>query len=401
MPGLLGKIFGAPSGKLLSEEEQQTAERQAVMDMGLSLMANSMPTSFNEPAKSLTQAIALGVMSGRGSYKRYAESTRAAATATDIESIMSGPMSLATLQDAYQRAIAGGDIETARTVGPLIQSMLTAEASAVERPPNLQFREDPQTGNLVALDPGSGQKILEYLPGTGQLNPVQKKTAADLTHKFMTNPENVKLYDVANSYKRVAVAAQALMGEEQKRMEAKASGQEYHPPIAATLEIISSFARLLDPGSVVKTEEYLIVSRVGGMMDHLKSWMKMLKDGTMRGPIAEQLLMGAIRQANAQRSSWTRGRDQTWLTGDRQGLTPEDLPFLDPFVEAFNAIGINMDEALLGDPGAFSDMDADIEGRAPLVTPVGPEEPEDARTDYQKRIDAIIAGGTSARTGGF
>ena len=413
MPGLLGEIFGAPSGKLLEKEERQGAERQAVMDMGLSLMANSMPSSFNEPSKPLFQALALGVMSGRGAYKRYADATRAAATATDIEELMSGPMSLDTLKSTYQRALAGGDVETARTVGPLIQSMLRAEAESAENPRNLQFREDPQTGNMVVVDPtpGSVGVVMRfngaYRDENGELqiplNPVEKKHVLDLTNKYLQHQSYTQASDVANSFKRVAVHAQALMNAEEDAQKAKDMGQDYQAPIADTMALISSFARLLDPNSVVKEGEYRIVSNVGGFMDRMKNWTKMMRDGTFTERTAQQFLNAAVREANARRGTVQALRQQFWMTGDSVGLDPDDMPLMDPFVEAFRSIGIDVDAVAIGeDANAWlGDMDADLSTRAPLVTPPVSEEEEDGRTDYQKQIDKIIGAGTSARTGGF
>ena len=370
------ELFGGPMSGLLSKEQIAGAEKQALRDFSLSMLANAGSRSPGGTPPSFVEALAMGTIAGRESYDKYSQEVRSVEAAQDIDQLLSQGLNVDSISAAYTRAVRAGDLDTARTLGPLLQDLIGPGGVS-----NLIPKEDPQTGYINWHDGPTGQIVLR---GTGDkdiLAPGLRDEKNRIVNNF--NQQVAASRDVANSYRRVLSSTTTLVAYEKAKKEAEANGTEPPPtPTAAAMAAISSFARLLDPGSVVRSEEFKVVSNQGSALDKLKAWYKSIMEGTLPENLAQQLQDEAYRQTKIQRGTFDVGIQQAQADATSVGIDHKFLPIISPFDDALEGLRTNALD--------FFDPEAWLEQQArDSAAPKTPEQ-QAARQAY---IDSLAKGG--------
>lgn len=324
--GILNELFSGPVSGLLSEEQVAGAEKQALRDFSLSMLANAGSKTPGGTPPSFIEALAMGTIAGRESYNKYASDVRGVEAAQDIDDLLKQGVTPDSLTDAFGRAIRSGDLETARTIGPILQSLMGSGGENMRLIP----KDNPQTGYIDWHDPTTGQVVLEGTGSEDILAPALRDDKENIVDRFERKVAPQR--DVANSYRRVLSATQTLVNHSREAAEAKKLGKEApQVPTAAAMAAISSFARLLDPGSVVRTEEFKIVTNQGSLYDKLNNWWRQIVAGDMPENLAQNLQDEARRQTAAQRESFMDNQQQAWDEGIAVGVDKKFLPLINPF----------------------------------------------------------------------
>jgi hypothetical protein len=340
MPGILDALFAGPEAGLLTPEQRQLAGKQALRDFGLSLIMSGAPPGGGKNAPPFLAALAAGTKAGEQSYANYAQRERQAQTTGRIEDILAGGLTPMSAGAAFGEAVAGRDLETARTLGPLLQSYVSAGRGTGKADMKLEDKTNPLTGErewwAVPTAPGPGQvpQLVMTQETEGDVLPpgLQESQRAVLS-RFASASSDVR--DVANSYRRVLSATNTLLKAEEEMAEASASGREYVRPTAAAMAAISSFARLLDPGSVVREGEFHIVSNQGSLVDRIRRWWEQIMSGMVPKGLANALQNEAYRQTQAQHSTFKELASQARAEAKSVGISRDSwLPIYDPFESA-------------------------------------------------------------------
>ena len=368
-------LLAGPERHTLSEAQRKEAGQQGLRDMGLSLLMSGAPPGGGRNAPSTLAAIAAGAQSGRSSYRDAAERLRAAGTTAGVEEALAGGYSPESLQNAFTAAVEGGDIETARAIGPILQQMISSGAT----PGSNTIKEtiDPLTDEKIFFDMSSGmpREIMRIGAGMeGEILPsgLQEERGRILS-RLATRSSGVT--DVANSYRRVLSATNTLLQYDDAAALAKERGDTIPArPTAAAMASISSFARLLDPGSVVREGEFHIVSNQGSAVDRIKRWYDSITQGMIPDGLAQALQDEAFRQTTAQQATMNEINDNAWAQAKAAGIKKEWMPLENPFASA-------LAELRAGDMEEF-DMTGWEQGQENASQALTPEQRKAAREAY-------------------
>lgn len=103
-------------------------------------------------------------------------------------------------------------------------------------------------------------------------------------------------------------------------------GQQAQNQAAADLALISGFARLLDPGSVVRPEEGRVIGQLGGWADKLDAYVRQASSGKPLGDEQRRALLSVARdRAAAADAAAARLRGDYRERARRHGLDPRDI----------------------------------------------------------------------------
>lgn len=198
MPGLFDRVFGGPASAQLSPEQRRGAGARGLMDFGLALMASDKP---------FAQAIAMGTMAGRQSYGQYAEEAKQADVAKKLEQIFARGLEPEAVEKGLATALGGGDVETARTLGPILQSLIATGRDRTAPPPNLQLKE--VGNNMIWFNPKTGEAVSSFqIPDEG-LTDQQHARLLQAYAQFDTKTGN--LWEVPIQVSRVMSATNRLL----------------------------------------------------------------------------------------------------------------------------------------------------------------------------------------------
>ncbi len=327
-------LLAGPERHTLDADQRREAGQQGLRDMGLSLLMSGGPPGGGRNAPTTLAAIAAGAQAGRASYRDTAERLRAAETTVGIEEAMADGYSPEALQNAFTAAIEGGDLETARSIGPILQQMISSQATS---PNTIKETTDPLTGEKIFFDmsgpaPREIMRIGAGMEGDILPSGLQQERGRILS-RLATRSSGVT--DVANSYRRVLSATNTLLNYDKAVALAKQRGESLPArPTAAAMAAISSFARLLDPGSVVREGEFHIVSNQGSAVDRIKRWYETIMQGMIPDGLAQALQDEAFRQTTAQRTTMNEINETAWEQGMAAGIKKKWMPLENPFASA-------------------------------------------------------------------
>ena len=341
--GVLSRLFGgSPQAGLLSPQQLRGAEKRALMDFGLSLLVSSAPPPFGQPRTPLGKAIAMGTLAGRESFDRFTRQTRAVETQEGVSESLEGGFSIEALGSAFTEALQGGDIDTARTIVPLLQSAMAAAGVSAPTQPNLVSKEIPLEGG--------GKGIGWFNPKTSELVSIFKLPDKGLTTEEMAKIQQgysqfqtatAKLQEIPQQFRRVFATSQALL----------ASFDEQGRPLVGTEEdvafrtvsALSAFARLIDPGSVVRSEEMRMLSGQGDLRQKIDSFIEGVRAGRVSKSLVKALLAEAKTQLTSQQAPFDEQVEVAQERLIRLGFEESDFIFPNPFQAV-------MDEFFLDSP---------------------------------------------------
>lgn len=234
----------------------------------------------------------------------------------------------------------GGDIEALieagfiKDAGDLARARQAVEAAK----PKLVFQEMPD-GSLEALDPNTGDTVRKIGAGNKDqitLTPDQNQIVTGVRREFVR--DTAVQMDQATQVLRIKAAA----GQLQKAIN---SGDRRRAS-AASLTMIMAYARLNDPGSVVRSEEVRVIfERVGSITQKVDNFIEQLRSGTMSLSVLNSITEAAGEQIAAAKTFYDAQLDASNLRLSDNGIRPE-------FLRAAKLFGTF--EEVLEDPSAMN-----------------------------------------------
>lgn len=328
--GVLSRLFGgSPQAGLLSPEQLRGAEKRALTDFGLSLLVSSAPPPFGQPRTPLGKAIAMGTLAGRESFERFTQQTRAVETQKAVEGALEGGFSVEALGSAFKEALEGGDIDSARTIVPLLQSAMAAAGQSTTAP-NLISKEIP-------LEDG-GKGIGWFNPKTGDLVSIMKLPDEGLTPEEMAKIQQAygqfqtataKLQEIPQQFRRVFATSQALLASFDEKGRPLVGTEE--DVAFRTVSALSAFARLIDPGSVVRSEEMRLLAGQGDLAQKIESFIEGVRAGRVSKSLVKALLAEAKTQLTSQQAPFDEQKSIAEERLIRLKFDRSDFIFPDPF----------------------------------------------------------------------
>jgi len=333
LSGLEG-VFSGPGRGLLTPEQRAQATKESLRTFGLSLLAQSGPPGGGRNAPSFLQALAAGTMAGRESYKQSGAEQRKAAATKDIEDILAGGFSGTNLANAYTRAVQAGDQDTARTLAGPLQTILASEDGTE---PNLKSIER-DNGDVVFFNPKTGEEVSTWHPPEGtdvRMSAEDKRLATSVVGQFMSNTNLLR--EIPQQVRRVYAPTNRIIRTYE---DPKATEQEIDEVTYATLTAISAYARTIDPGSTVRSQELEGLIRQGDLKEQLETYLSQKLTGRMTYELARALQAEARAQLIAQAPVFNEIRKNydNMLTafGFDEGVIQQILP--DPYNELYREI---------------------------------------------------------------
>lgn len=326
--GILSSIFGGgPQQGLLTAQQKRQAEKDSLMTLGLTLLANSGAPGGGRNAPSFLQALAAGTAAGRETYVTSGQEQRQAAATKDIEDILAGGFSGPNLQRAYTRAVQAGDQDTART---LVSAMSTLPAGGTA--PNLKSIER-DSGDVVFFNPKTGEEVTTWSPPAGaegsSLEPEDKRIIAQILGQFETATRTMQ--EVPLQVRRVFGPTNRLIQsyEDPNITEDKKQELAY-----AAVSAISAYARTIDPGSVVRSEEMQLLLGQGDLRTKLESFLEQKITGRLAVQLAHALQSEARAQFLSQMPVYRARQGYAQEVMSRFGY--DNIPLPDPYTPLYN-----------------------------------------------------------------
>lgn len=338
-PGLLQRIFGGagrgmasafggkPSG-LLTPEQRSAAGWEALRDAGLGMIQASAPTPWGTPPATGPEVFGAALQAGTQGYQGASQRQREEAGQLAIRDALQPGATLETVQEAYGKAVAAGAYDAAKTISPVLQSMLGASGAD-----NLAIRELPN-GDLLFLDPKTGEErgSYDYKPGAQPLTPQEQQIV--LGHFRNFNEVTSAEQEVPRQVRRVFAPTNRLIAA----ITAGVSREEKKHLALAAVSAFSAYARTIDPGSVVRSEEMKLLMGEGDLVTKLESLFRRWTEGTVADELAYALQAEARAQLLAQAPSFYEMRDAYYKQLEALGYEREQLILPDPYtslIEAF------------------------------------------------------------------
>jgi hypothetical protein len=144
----IGEVFGGPNDPNLSPEENRHARALALIRAGLATIANS------GNGGGALRALAGGALAGQEVGAASRATSQATAQRAKLAAIVQSGAGLPQLMQVFQEMIAAGDVEGAKAVGTVIQSVQAAESKGKASP---RIVTDPTTGQPLVVDPNTRQ----------------------------------------------------------------------------------------------------------------------------------------------------------------------------------------------------------------------------------------------------
>lgn len=364
MPNLLDHLFGGgtPQG-LLTPDGIERARRQGLLNAGLGMLAASQNNGFGK-------SLAMGVQAGQEAYsgaaqnnvaqQEYAkeqaamEKRRQILSRLDLSNVTSPAEAGIRLRALATQLLRENDLEGVKVVQELAKSMGT-EGTSYSAPVQAMGPD----GKPMFVRPGSDGSML---PVEGY-SPVMETYTVDLGDRVEVRERGTnRLVDTLQpGQKPGALTA----GEQALRREYTPLAEPYQirvmaynqlqalakntPSGANDLAIVVSYAKLLDPGSVVREGEVEVIRNTGGLPNWLVAQYNKLQDGGLMSEKQRQNILTASRTTVAA----VRERGQTLFNRYRKIA---EAAGYEPSRVVFNPLdGFTGEEAPAPPPGSWSD----------------------------------------------
>ncbi len=291
------------------------------------------PPGGGRNAPSFLAAIAAGTKAGQASYEQYVGKKRAVDTMGDISDILSGGLTPKALEDAIARAVRGGDMDTARTLSPILTALIGQEGGTL---PNL-MKHELENGQVAFFNPKTGQHVTTYTPPPGEgapdLTEEQMRIISQAYGQYDTTTKTMR--EVPLQVRRVFAPTNRLIAsfndpnitEDQKKELA-----------FAAVSALSAYARTIDPGSVVRSEEMQLLLGQGDLVTKLETLVNRVLSGRTSVQIARALQAEARAQLMAQAPVFFQEKETAENRLRRFGFDPRYFEFSDPYTPLINEL---------------------------------------------------------------
>lgn len=326
--GVMDRIMGgdSPMAQLLPQDQRQNALRQGLLGAGLS-MVQASGRHPQGTGKNLAQIMAGGLQAGQEGYQGgVGSSLQAQQMRQQLEmqqrrqEIMvkyaDSPQDRDTMQRMFNDLIAIGDYEGAKPLAEVMKAGAN-DLHIMEADNGLIYAIDKRTGkevNRIGISNPAG--------GIIPLSDTQFNQMEQITDNF--ERQTGKFQEQAQSFGRVKVAASNLMT-------AMREGRG-NDAAASSLALVYAYAKLLDPGSVVREGELRLTLSQGSVFDQITNMWKRAKEGTMSPRLVESMMREAMGQVNAAQGDFNRYVATSRERVQRQiGIDPNTFIYTNPF----------------------------------------------------------------------
>jgi hypothetical protein len=342
-PGILQRIMAGlmpiPSALegMMSPQDIQAARKQGLLSLGASLLESGGPV-VGAPAPSLGQAIGRALGAGQqgmqgalgntmqmrqfaaeqqeAQKKQAMEQQREALRKQITEKYPIDPnappqVMARQLQGMYNEFIRIGDMESAGKIGEVLKSQ--SDLLGGGKPQMPEFFNRPGAGGTVRINPDGTTSDLPYVAP-----PQQGAAPGSVSERERLNSTEAKsIYDDfradTKSLQDAAIAYSVIQGSK--------DGTNPAQPIA----LLYAYARLLDPGSVVREGEIATLQKMGAVDDKVRRAIQFAASGTLPQDIIDYVVRQAGSVMEQRRSMFNTFRGTALQRAKRAGLDMSQL----------------------------------------------------------------------------
>jgi hypothetical protein len=319
------RIMPEPQGLegLLSPGDIASARRQGMLDLGLSLLGDHS-AHFGE-------ALAHGIQSARGSYGNSVNQTMQQQVAgQDVRQHMNilkarqqiaqqfppqpgeqPAQTIDRMKGMFAAYMQAGDLESAGKLGEVLKSIGKDAA-----PPALQHVDAGD--KILVVDPRDGHTIREIpkgaAPKSGDTVAADRRYGSEQTNKILDD------YRTDSAEFRKAISGYEVL-----------KGAIAHPGMAQPFAVLDAYARVINPGAVVRQGTMQVLQEMGSYDQKMRRWIDMAQKGQWP-PDMLQSIKGTIDGIMAEHyQSYQDGaRKRALLRGKQAGVD------ITPFLENYN-----------------------------------------------------------------
>lgn len=305
---------------LLSPEDIAAARKQGMLNLGISLLGDQSPH--------FGQALARGVQSAQGAYGNQVNQTiQTQVTGQDARQKMNiikarqqiaqqfppapgetPAQTIDRMKGMFTAYLNAGDLESAGKLGEVLKSIGKDAAS-----PALQHIDAGD--KILVTDPRTGATIREIPKGKSP----KSGDAVDAGQRFNVDQTNKILDDYRTD---TAEFRKAQSGYEVLK------GAISHPGLAQPFAVLDAYARVINPGAVVRQGTMQVLQEMGSADQKVRRWIEMAQKGQWPPDMLQSIkgTIDAIMQEHYQ--TYLDGpRKRALLRGKQSGV--DITPFLD------------------------------------------------------------------------
>ena len=312
--GFLASLFGGGAGEDLPTESRRTLGRRALFNAGLSLLESSGPGESRFTPSTL-QAIGRGLQSGTAAFAGGVGQEQAAAALQQRRQLLQDADTPTKRRGAFQEilelAVISGDPTRIENASTALTALGDPDEFDFETVDDTLYQFDA-AGKLVGVfGGGKEQDVL------GALTDRQFDRVKVPLKDF--NQSTAGIREVPTQFRRVVTSATPLAD-----LPDNATADEIKDLSFAAVSALSSYARLIDPNSVVRTSEMELLLGQGSWKEKLETMINRAIEGTMSPALARALIAEAKSQTKAQKESYEGFINQFAQQANAfAGLTPE------------------------------------------------------------------------------
>jgi hypothetical protein len=331
------QLYSGQPSPLLSAAQEENAQRQARMAAGLQmLMGAGQRGTFNQPAPSLLQILASGMMAGQqagmGARTSMVQQQRQQELQQVLAQAETGGLDRGQLEQVLAKLIANGDYEGARSLSEYMKA--TADDSGIKTVTvgNDVLVLDSRTGELLNQhkggakmgtptayrDPAGNQRIGRYNPETNQMEPIEgaEPVRAEEQEYTMANQLFGRYLQQTDDDKAVADLYGTMVAASRD------------PSAAGDLSMIFAYMKVLDPGSVVREGEFANAQNTGSVPQRIwAQYNKVLRGERLTTTQRADFMFQATNVARQRSDKLQNVIDWYREVAERRGLNPDDIAY--------------------------------------------------------------------------
>ena len=345
--GLFANLFGGQQGQELSTKSRKQLGREALFNAGLSLLEQTPDAQGFSPTS--LQGLGRSLRAGRESFGAGVAEVQAADALQQRKALLQDADTPTKRRGAFQEilemAVISGDTTRINNAKTALEAIGDPDKFDFETVDNQLFQFNA-AGELVGIFGGGQSQEMLGVMTDRQFDRI-KLPFADF------NQTTSDIREIPAQFRRVVSAATPLA-----ELPDNASPDEIRDLSFAAVTALSSYARLIDPNSVVRTSEMELLLGQGSWAEKLETLLKRATEGTMSPSLARALINEAKAQTKAQKQTYNTFVDQFSQQANAfAGLTPEQARklIINPY------IGLDIDNPSV--PGRELKAAEDEDGR--------------------------------------
>lgn len=206
---------------------------------------------------------------------------------------------IARLRTAYGQAVASGDTQTATSIG---QYLMSQDDSA--KPPTLE-RSD--LGDRVEyIDPRTNQVVRTAQKGAPPIDPELRASRVDQTTRFNAQVRDQIIGDFNQNTRELQVAAQGY---------GVITAATKDITSASPISLLYAYAKVLDPGSVVKEGEIATLQRLGALDQRIANRIEQIRTGKMNPTTLNDIVAESKKIMRERQKSFNEYKDKAITRG--------------------------------------------------------------------------------------